>query len=312
MSSETPGTTETTIDDFNILDEDLISRPIEGPVPLVELSTSAHRKFIEIAEPDWVLVKMNNISGYVEPDSDDQEAQEKKEACDTEKEFREWLEQTGRITTASDITPSSVNVATTSTVHDSVLKNFSQKKEINRINRFNPDAHIGADVPAYSQWDRQTRGKGIRTLALGAGIVNNETRDSIDIIPVLRGDDLNERKEIYTVLDTFDHSQAALYVTEYFTSDAGGGITDIKERLERIQKDRQYSNIASAGELSLILIGLLSPSLEKMPDLVDAAAGLNGWRKRLGVSTSDEFVPEDTARQWEELSNLYSDCLNSI
>lgn len=156
-------------------------------------------------------------------------------------------------------------VITTTTIHDRRLSNLDWVTERNLILEFQPDFHIPCDYPVYKDNDPEKRYAHVRRHLKGMIWMARELPGTTTrILPLIKGETLEERRLCYQVYDHFGIQYCVFYGTQYFT--ASVGFYPLLEDLREIA--------AEAPHLKIMLIGLQSPvRLEQVPPQIVTAAG---------------------------------------
>jgi hypothetical protein len=226
--------------------------PPTGPIALVE-PYDAHRTFLETVKPATVLLKLNDVRRLLRPKG------------------------TGNSTTpretADSFTPAETTVVTTSTIRDEQLRQISWQQELEYVTEFGSDYHIPADYSTYIDQSVEHRVTNILKCLLGTILIQRrcQTRNhSVTILPLIKGVTWAERAICHTALEALGFDHGVYYGTQYFTG-AGNRIHELVDDVTAISHEQDYLS-------GLLLIGLLSPTyLERLPQTVVAASGLNQW-----------------------------------
>jgi len=238
-----------------------------GAIARIE-PTGKHQRMVNTAEPAWASLKINHARQLVNRDE-----------------------------TAESWFPDGTRVLTTSTINDDALDDLSVAEEAELVEAFEPDAHVGGDVSVYPDYLPDRRAELIEESMKNALWLEGEIEADTLILPLIKGITQSERELCYLALKYFDHNYAAVYATRYFTAGEGCNIYDLIDGVSEI--DRECS-------ANIVLLGVLSPILQKMPDCVTAAAGFNGWHKRISLSDSEQRI----RREWDEIEAGVSDWLD--
>lgn len=236
---------------------------------------TAHEEFLDgNDEADYVILKMHHARRLVEQGE-----------------------------TAESFYGPDVTVITTSTIHDSILKDWTWEKERDVVLAFQPDFHIPTDHPVYWGYTPSQRKRNTRETVKGLLWMIGELRGSgIPVIPLLKGTTTTERIICYKVFGELGVDYCAFYGTQYYTSGKGFGAL-----LRDIRKI-----VAEAPGLDIFVMGCLSPDdIERLPPQVVAASGLHQWLKavklrKVSNKRSQELFPEFRARvedgfEWGQL-----------
>ena len=179
-----------------------------------------------------------------------------------------------------------VNVITTTTVHDETLSELDWEKELQLIQKFQPDFHIPCDYPVYENDDPDIRRHRILKSLEGMIWIAETLRSSkTRIIPLLKGTTPQERQLCYKVFDHLGIEYCVFYGTQYFTANVG--FNQLLEDLRTV--------VSEAPELEIMLIGLQSARrLKQLPPQIVASAGQR-WIDKVQLRE----VP------WKESHRLY-------
>lgn len=163
-----------------------------------------------------------------------------------------------------------VTVITTSTIHDTILRDWTWEKERDVVLAFQPDFHVPTDHPVYWGYTPSQRKKNTRETVKGLLWMIGELRGSgIRVIPLLKGTTVTERVMCYKVFQDLGVDYCAIYGTQYFTSGKG---------FEKLLRDVRKI-VSEAPVLDLFVIGCLAPRyIERLPPQVVTASGLHQWR----------------------------------
>jgi hypothetical protein len=177
-------------------------------------------------------------------------------------------------------------VITTTTVNDKILSELEWQRELNLIQKFQPDFHIPCDYPVYQTDDPDLRRNRLLKSLEGMIWIAGKLRGSkTQIIPLLKGTTPHERRFCYQVFDHIGAEYCAFYGTQYFTANIG-----FNQLLDDLR-----TAVSEAPQLKIMLIGLQSPRrLEQLPPQIVAAAG-------------QRWIDEVQLREvpWKESQRLY-------
>jgi hypothetical protein len=158
-----------------------------------------------------------------------------------------------------------VEVITTTTVDDKFLSELDWEKELQLIQKFQPDFHIPCDYPVYEDDDPDIRRHRILNSLEGMIWIAEKLHSSkTRIIPLLKGTTPQERRLCYKVFDHVGIEYCVFYGTQYFT--ASIGFNQLLEDLRTV--------VSESPELEIMLIGLQSARrLKQLPPQIVASAG---------------------------------------
>lgn len=158
-----------------------------------------------------------------------------------------------------------VTVITTTTINDEILSDLDWEKELELVQKFEPDFHIPCDYPVYKEDDPVLRLSHVikclkGTIWMAKKLHGTKTK----ILPLIKGETPQERRLCYRVFDYLEVEYCVFYGTQYFT--AGIGYYQLLGDLRTV--------VSEAPQLQIMLIGLQAPHrLEELPPQVVAAAG---------------------------------------
>lgn len=236
---------------------------IHGIVPYVE-KQDAHGEFVDIVEPDTILLNLI--------------------------EAREIVNENE---TASSYFNSNTTVIVTSTIQDQELNNISWKDELKIVKEFNPDYHIPTDYSIYGYQTQMDRVENMMNCMKGTEWMKNKLEDKkIQLIPLVKGFTRLEREICYRAIDSMKYGLVAYYCTQYFSGGQGNRIDELVADITQLSYECDFD---------VLLVGLLSPTyLERMPQCVVAASGMNQW---LSVADPRKCNREEIRHEYECLSN---------
>ena len=179
-----------------------------------------------------------------------------------------------------------VTVITTTTINDEILSDLDWEKELELVQKFEPDFHIPCDYPVYKEDDPVLRLSHVikclkGTIWMAKKLHGTKTK----ILPLIKGETPQERRLCYRVFDHLGVEYCVFYGTQYFT--AGIGYYQLLGDLRTV--------VSEAPQLQIMLIGLQAPHrLEELPPQVVAAAG-------------QRWIDEVQLREvpWRESKRLY-------
>lgn len=261
--------------------------PIVGAIPRIERQ-AAHYRFLWAVRPPFAMIGLDTARKIVGAD-------------DTKPFF-----------------PPETSLVLTSTISDQSLTNYTWYDELRIVRELKPAYYIPFDLPVYENYSSEERQQNSERVADGTidmtaalrGAIDSSTSqqligdlpDVVDIdpdilttpqdtvvVPLVKGTTTDERSVCTSAADRIEAPQLCKYITQYFTVGESGGIANATARVEEIDRETQRS--------PLLLIGLLAPhgptSLDQFPGNVVAAAGLNGWRKRIEPRTTDPMTMQE-------------------
>lgn len=168
--------------------------------------------------------------------------------------------------TAREIYPYG-NIITTSTIHDSILCNFTVENEIEVITKFKPAWHIPCDYPTYYEDCDEGREWFIDAVVEDTLSFIEGVKDfSIGVIPLVKG--INEREWTRSIspFKNIRINHFAFYVKQYFGSHNGKNDQLMVDHIRRI--------VYCCHPDYLMLIGYQSPlRVRDIPPEVKAFAG---------------------------------------
>lgn len=187
-------------------------------------------------------------------------------------------------------------VITTSTINDQSLSLTTWEEELGVVQEVEPDFHLPCDYSVYESHTHRERCEYIQKCMDGTEAMVDALEDTpTAVIPLIKGLYPNEREICYDRFDELGLDYAGYYAAQYFTG--GNGI-----QIERLIADIEQV-VEEAPDLELFVIGLLSPRyLERLPDQVVAAAGLNQWR--------DAIKPQ--AQSTREMQRVYAELCSNV
>lgn len=208
--------------------------------------------------------------------------------------------------TAREIYPYG-NIITTSTIHDSILCNFTVENEIEVITKFKPAWHIPCDYPTYYEDCDEGREWFIDAAVKDTMSFIEAVKDtSIEVIPLVKG--INEREWRKSILPfkEIGINYFAFYVKQYFGSNNGKNDQLMVEHVRRL--------VQSCNPNYLILIGYQSASkVRDLPPEVRAFAGERWIREsKVRYLSSEQARVEylNWKRQFEEQAAVRQTVLN--
>jgi len=186
--------------------------------------------------------------------------------------------------TAATAYPEGTTVITTTTIPDEKLATITREHELEILRQFEPDYHIPADHPTYREQSEEDRRTQIARYCSGTRWIRNRLErnpDSFDtsppgLLPLIKGTTPSERELTHELAVELQPPIAFYYAVQYFT---GGN------RIAALVDDLKEIHSHSPPTIPVGLIGLLHPDyLDRCPNSVAAASGLNGWRSGLSVT----------------------------
>lgn len=239
---------------------------IKGYVPQLE-NQRTHDQFLELAPSlNSAMVKINHARALVNKGID-----------------------------AEDYAGEDRTVITTTTIMDEKLENLSWIEELNIIEKFNPDYHIAVDCPTYQEHSKGQRMHNLRLYLQGLIWMENNI-DSVNILPLIKGETKDERRLTKQVLDFFDYEYAAFYVTQYLC--VGEKHYKVIGEINRIANE--------FSDKKILVMGLQAPSyLQKYASNVVAVSGQR-WRK---VADPKEKTEDEVKKNFGELSSNIQEAL---
>ncbi|PSQ42297.1 hypothetical protein BRD17_09060 [Halobacteriales archaeon SW_7_68_16] len=243
-----------------------------GTIARVE-AQSSHREFVRAAEPEYVMLKLNHARRIVKRDM-----------------------------TAAEFFGEEPTVIVTSTINDTTLNLMPWEHEWEYVREFRPDYHIPTDFSIYESQEPEERRENVRECMAGTLWMRERIVDhglDVDLIPLVKGLEPEEREICYGVFRDAGFDCAAFYGTQYFTGDSGAQITQLEQDVRDIDRE---------SDVDVLLIGLMSATyLERMPPNVVAAAGQNQWRKRINLRDDD---PEEMHAAYADLADQVDEALS--
>lgn len=197
---------------------------------------------------------------------------------------------------ADDYAGEDRTVITTTTIMDEKLEDLSWIEELNIVEKFNPDYHIAVDCPTYQEHSKGQRMYNLRLYLQGL-IWMEENLDSVNILPLIKGETKDERQLTKQVLDFFDYKYAVFYVTQYLS--VGEKHHKVIGEINRIANE--------FSDKKILVMGLQAPRyLQKYAVNIVAVSGQR-WRK---VADPKEKPEDEVKENFRELSSDIQEALS--
>lgn len=252
--------------------------PITGAVPRIE-HQQAHREFLRAAQPSTVMVNMVHVRRIL---------------------------KNGH--TAASYFPPNTEVISTTTLADNQLSKFQPSQELAMVEAFGPDYHIPTDFPVYGEWDEDRRLENTGNVAAGTLWMDKRLPDSVTTLPLIKGLHPEEMQMCLSVAGEIDAPMGVKYGVQYFTVGGNGQLPALASDLASIST---YADDLLGEDLPMLVVGPMTTGnrhgIEKYPENVWAAAGLNAWRKRVEPRSSTR---SEMAAAYESLAENVADALD--
>jgi len=205
--------------------------------------------------------------------------------------------------------PPETDVILNSCINDSDLLEYSLGQELQIALQLDADYIIPYDLPVYGSLEKDTRVENCMEIAAAtadlvallsestptaerdaiaaelAVDIDAVTESGLDVLPLIKGREPDERQIIYSTLDKLQQQldwqppATVKYGVQHMTVGSNGHYNQLRNEIETL--------IAERPDPSILVIGVGSPtgqySLDGLPAGVVAGAGLNAWRSRLNV-----------------------------
>lgn len=163
--------------------------------------------------------------------------------------------------TAKEYGGPNVSVITTTTGHDSWIKNLDDTDERDILRDFYPDAHVPGDHPTYGDHESGRRTRNVMECMEITLYLYDELGHQIAFIPLIKGEETWERQICYDVMDAMDTGYCAVYTKQYFGPGAGYQKTKLVQDLREVAANSQVDEILTIGLQSTNLLSVSPPQV---------------------------------------------------
>ncbi len=249
--------------------------PLQGAVPRVEYQ-HAHRQFLEAVRPPAAMIRLPHVRRALEDGE-----------------------------TAATLFPERTTVVTTTTVDDETLAEIHPDEEEALVTAFEPDYHVPTDFPVYGSMQPERRRQNVVRCATGTRQFHDALSGTpTDVLPLLHGTTPEERAVTQQAASEVDAAMGVFYATQHTTA---------AQQFPALKQDLEV--LADEVDRRVLVIGYMNPSdyyearghsLASLPDVVQAAAGLNQWLTAVEPRSSS---PAEMRESYVELATGVADAL---